>query len=150
MESDNEIRDFLLNARTLAVVGSSPEESRDSHQISRTLQHKGYRIIPVNPNYRQILGETTYPDVASIPADIHLDGVVIFRDPQYTAEMVRSVIQRVEQTGQKPVIWTQLGVTSSEARDLARNSGLAYVEHQCIAVAYARLNIGGQKAPAGG
>jgi hypothetical protein len=138
-----DLRAVLDDARTIAVVGCSGRSTRTSHKIARYMQNRGYRIVPVNPNYDEVLGETCYPDLPSIPADIEIDIVDIFRRPEHTAAMVRTAIERVQQTSPdssaKPVIWTQLGVSSPEAEKLAAEAGLPYVRNRCIKVAYDRL-----------
>lgn len=129
----------LESAQVIAVVGCSGRSTRTSHKIARYMQNRGYRIIPVNPNYDEVLGETCYSDLPSVPEDVEVDIVDIFRQPKYTAEMVHMAIERMEDTGQRPVIWTQLGVSSSEAEDLADEAALPYVRNRCIKVAYDRL-----------
>lgn len=130
---------ILRSAQVIAVVGCSGRSTRTSHKIARYMQKRGYRIIPVNPNYDEVLGKTCYPDLPSVPDDVDIDIVDIFRRPQHTAEMVRTAIERMEDTGQRPVIWTQLGVSSSEAEDLAEDAELPYVRNRCIKVAYDRV-----------
>jgi hypothetical protein len=134
-----DLRTVLDDAHTIAVVGCSGRSTRTSHQIARYMQSRGYRIVPVNPNYDEVLGETCYPDLPSIPTDIEVDIVDIFRRPAHTADMVRTAIERMEQTGERPVIWTQLGVSSTEAEELAAEADLPYVRNRCIKVAYDRL-----------
>ena len=134
-----DLHTVLESAQVIAVVGCSGTTSRTSHKIARYMKNRGYRIVPVNPNYDEILGETCYPDLPSIPSDIEVDVVDIFRRPQHTADMVRTAIERTKQTGQRPVIWTQLGVSSSEAEELAAEANLPYVRNRCIKVAYDRL-----------
>jgi hypothetical protein len=133
------LQSVLQTAETIAVVGCSAKATRTSHKIARYLQERGYRIVPVNPNYDEVLGETCYPDLPSVPADIKIDIVDIFRRPEHTAEMVRSAIERIEQTNEEPVIWTQLGVSSSEAEELAAEAGLPYVRNRCVKIEYDRL-----------
>ncbi len=128
----------LRDAQRIAVVGCSDRPSRTSHRIAAYLQDAGYRVIPVNPNHDAILGETCYPDLPSIPADTAIDIVNIFRAPVHTADMVRSAIDRVTQTGERPVIWTQLGVSSPGARGLAADADLPYVRNKCIMVEHQR------------
>lgn len=130
---------LLQSARVIAVVGCSGTPTRTSHKIAQYMQDRGYRIVPVNPNYDEVLGETCYPDLTSVPSDIEIDIVDIFRKPKYTADMVRTAIERTEQTRERPVIWTQLGVSSSEAEDLAEEADLPYVRNRCIKVEYDRL-----------
>ena len=134
-----DFRTVLDTAETIAVVGCSATPTRTSHKIARYLQERGYRMVPVNPNYDAVLGETCYPDLPSVPADIEIDIVDIFRAPKHTADMVRSAIERVKQTGQRPVIWTQLGVSSSQAEELAAEADLPYVRNRCVKIEYDRL-----------
>ena len=134
-----DLQSVLETAETIAVVGCSATPTRTSHKIARYLQERGYRIVPVNPNYDAVLGETCYPDLPSVPADIEIDIVNIFRALKHTADMVRSAIERVEQTGQRPVIWTQLGVSTPEAKELTEDAGLPYVRNRCVKIEYDRL-----------
>jgi hypothetical protein len=136
--SSPDLSEVLSAARTIAVVGCSDDPTRTSYRIAQYMQERGYRIVPVNPNVASVLGETAYPDLPSIPEDISIDIVNIFRAPQHTADMVRDAIERVESTGETPVIWTQLGVSSPEARSLAAEAGLPYVRNRCIKVEHAR------------
>ncbi|WP_103018941.1 CoA-binding protein [Salinibacter altiplanensis] len=134
-----DLHSVLETADTIAVVGCSATPTRTSHKIGRYLQARGYRIVPVNPNHDRVLGESCYPDLPSIPTDVELDIVDIFRAPAHTADMVRSAIARVQQTDEQPVIWTQLGVSSSEANTLAEEAELPYVRNRCIKIEYDRL-----------
>jgi predicted CoA-binding protein len=134
-----DLRSVLEDAETIAVVGCSANSVRTSHKIARYMQERGYRIVPVNPTYDEVLGEPCYPDLPSIPADVEIDIVDIFRAPEYTADMVRTAIERTEKTGVRPVIWTQRGVSSAEAKALAAEADLPYVRNRCIKVAYDRL-----------
>ena len=138
-----DLQSVLESAQTIAVVGCSARPTRTSHKIARYMQDRGYRIVPVNPNYDEVLGEPCYPDLPSVPADVSIDIVDIFRAPRHTAEMVRTAIERMEQTetvaGERPVVWTQLGVSSPEAEELAAEARLPYVRNRCIKVAYDRL-----------
>jgi len=134
-----DLQSVLESAETIAVVGCSAKPTRTSHKIARYLQDRGYRIVPINPNYDAVLGETCYPALPSVPADVEIDIVDIFRRPEHTADMVRSAIERVEATGERPVIWTQLGVSSSEAAELAAEAGLPYLRNRCVKIEYDRL-----------
>jgi hypothetical protein len=134
-----DLHSVLTSAETIAVVGCSAQPTRTSHKIARYMQERGYRIVPVNPNYDEVLGEPCYPDLPSVPADVTIDVVNIFRAPTHTADMVRTALERTEQTGERPVLWTQLGVSSPEAETLAAEAGLPYVRNRCIKVEYDRL-----------
>ncbi|WP_022836141.1 CoA-binding protein [Salisaeta longa] len=127
---------LLDRATTIAIVGCSARPTRTSHKIARYLQDQGYRIVPVNPAYDEVLGVPCYPRVQDIPADVSIDIVDIFRRADHTADMVRDVIERGKATDRKPVIWTQLGVSSAEAEALATEHALPYVKNRCIMVVH--------------
>jgi uncharacterized protein len=130
---------LLKEARTIAVVGCSPSPARTSHRIAAYLKQAGYRMIPVNPHAAEILGEVCYPEVSAIPPDVKVDIVNIFRRSRYTAAAVEDTLRRVEGTGQRPAIWTQLGVSSPAAERRALEEGLTYVRDRCIMVEHSRL-----------
>lgn len=136
---DKNIEKKLKDVQTVAIIGCSSDKYRTSYHIANYLKENGIRIIPINPNYEEILGEQCYDKIADIPADREIDIVDIFRDAQYTADMVREIIEWSEETGQKPVIWTQLAVSSEEAKSLAKEAGFPYVEDECIMVHHDRL-----------
>lgn len=135
---EKSIKNLLKDARTIAVVGCSNKKYRTSYHIAEYLQENGYRIIPVNPNYQEVLGEKVYPSVLDIPEDVSIDIVDIFRDSSHTAEMVEDVVERSKKTENKPVVWTQLGVSSDEAKKLAEDAGLTYIEEKCMMVEHSR------------
>lgn len=133
------LKHILEEAETIAVVGCSDRPARTSYAIARYLQSQGYRIIPVNPHIDACHGEEAYPDLQSLPEGLLIDIVNIFRNPRYTAEMVEMTIAYADETGTKPVLWTQLGVSSKQAEHLAEEAGLPYVKNRCIKVEHARL-----------
>jgi predicted CoA-binding protein len=133
------LTETLKNARTIAIIGCSPNEYRTSHHIASYLQEQGYTIIPIHPDHDEVLGEKAYDSILDIPDDVEVDVVDIFRDSQYTAEMVDEILKWSEKTGQEPVIWTQLGVSSPEAKEKSEKVGLPYVEEKCMMVEHKRL-----------
>jgi predicted CoA-binding protein len=132
------ITESLKNANTIAIIGCSANKYRTSYHIASYLKENGYRIIPVNPNYEEILGQKCYSHMDDLPGDVKIDIVDIFRDSQYTAEMVRDIINWSKKTGQKPLVWTQLAVSSDEAKSLAEEAGLDYIENECIMVQHSQ------------
>ena len=133
-----QIVEILESARTIAVVGCSDRPSRTSYAIYKYMKQQGYDMIPVNPEHEWCDEDRTYPDLMAIPDDVKIDIVNIFRNPRFTADMVRIAVERAEKTGRKSVIWTQLGVSSSEAERLAQEAGLPYVKNRCIMVEHSR------------
>jgi len=95
---------------------------------------QNYRIFHVNPNERTVLDHECYNSVLEIPSVISIDIMVIFRNKQYTEEMVRDIVKRSGQTDRRPVIWTQLDVSSPGAESSAREADLPYIKNRCIMV----------------
>lgn len=116
---------ILASSRVVAMVGLSANPERPSNGVARYLMGKGYQVIPVNPNEKEILGETCYPDLASIPEPV--DVVDVFRKsedvPPIAAEAVR--------IGAK-ALWMQEGVKNRQAAALARQAGLKVVMDKCM------------------
>jgi uncharacterized protein len=124
--------EILRAARTIAVVGASPDPSRTSHGVMRYLQRVGYRCIPVNPNADEVLGERCYPSLVDLPEPVDL--VDVFRRAEYCADVAREAAAIGA-----PALWLQLGLRSADARDVAEGAGMAYVEDACTAVVHRRL-----------
>jgi uncharacterized protein len=132
--SDEELRDVLGHARTIAVVGLSDKPDRDSNEVARYLQSQGYRIVPVNPMLPEVLGEKAYPSLTAIPPELRVDIVDVFRRSDQVPPVVDEAIAR----GDK-VVWMQLGVEHAEAAAKARAAGLTVFENLCIMVQHRRL-----------
>ena len=133
-----QVADLLRSARTIAVVGLSPDRTRPSHAVARALQRFGYRIIPVNPNTESILDE---PAVAALDQlgevllpDERVDIVDVFRRPQYVAGVVDDCIRL-----KLPALWLQEGVIDSEAAERAVRAGIFTVMDRCLFKARAAL-----------
>ena len=134
-----DLKAHLTHASTIAVIGCSAHPYRTSHGIARYLMNAGYEVIPVNPNYEHVLGQVCYPDLQHLPDDLHLDIVNVFRAAAYTADAVQDTITWAEAHGARPLIWTQIGVSSRQAETLAQQAGLPYVAERCIMVEHRRL-----------
>ena len=134
-----DIETILRGSRTIAVVGLSARPDRDSNSVARYLQGAGYRIIPVNPSEVEVLGERAFPSLRDIPEPV--DIVDVFRRSEHTPPIARDAVA----VGAK-VLWLQLGVESDEARRIAEEGGLIYVEDSCIRTVH-QLS-GGGAAPA--
>jgi uncharacterized protein len=126
------IAEILRSARTIAVVGVSSKRFRPSYGVTEYMQRAGYRIIPVNPQEAEVLGEKSYPDLDSIPGPV--DIVDIFRRSEFVPEIVDAAIRK----GAK-MIWMQEGVVHEEAARRAEAAGLAVVMDHCILKEHRRL-----------
>jgi len=122
---------ILRAAKTIAVVGLSSNPMRASHGVAEYLKNAGYRIIPVNPNETEVLGEKAYARLEDIPESV--DIVDVFR----RAEEVAAVAESAVRIGAK-VLWMQLGIENAEAAEKARAAGLVVVEDSCLMVEHKR------------
>jgi len=127
--------DILNTAKTIAFVGLSDNPERHSHRVATYFKSKGFKIIPINPNVVEVLGEKAYPDLLSIPKDIKIDIVDIFRKPEEVIPHLKEVLER----GGISTVWLQEGVGSPEAEDFAKDYGIAMVTNFCIMEAYKNL-----------
>jgi predicted CoA-binding protein len=136
MNSDKELKDILLSAKTIASVGVSGNQEKESYWIVSYLKEQGYHIIPVNPTATEILGEKSYPDLESVPDKI--DVVQVFRKPEDVPPVVDGAIK----AGAK-VVWMQEGIINEAAAQKARDAGLQVVMDTCMRATHRRL-IGAQ------
>lgn len=123
--SDNDIKEILTKYRTVVSIGLSSNSARPSFGVCSYLQKHGYKIVPVNPNESEVLGEKAYPDLDSVPGPIEL--VQIFRRPEAVPEVVEVAIRR----GAK-VVWMQDGAGNSEAAKRAGEAGLTVLVDDCM------------------
>jgi uncharacterized protein len=130
--NDREIRHILETGRNIAVVGLSDKPDRDSYRVAEYLQHRGYRIIPVNPVIESVLGEKSYASLKDIPEPV--DIVDIFRKPDTVGPIVDEAIEIGA-----PVVWMQLGVVNEAAAQKAEAAGLQVVMDRCLKVEHQRL-----------
>lgn len=126
------IADIIKNYRVVAVVGLSPKPDRPSYQVAEYLQQHGYRIIPVNPRCREVLGEKCYPSLKDIPFPVEV--VDIFRK----VESIPPIVEEAIEVGAKAV-WMQLGLAEPESARKAGEAGLQVVMDRCLKVEHARL-----------
>jgi predicted CoA-binding protein len=126
------LRRVLQESRTIAVVGLSADWNRPSNFAAKYMQEHGCRIIPVNPKASEILGETCYPDLRSIP--LKVDMVDVFRRPQDVVPIAEDAVA----IGAR-VLWLQIGVINEEARRIAEAGGLTVIMDRCVKIEYARL-----------
>ncbi|MGA6984703.1 MAG: CoA-binding protein [Terriglobales bacterium] len=129
MKEADPIYELLSRAKTIAVVGLSGSPMRPSHGVSAYMQAAGYRIIPVNPQIAEALGEKSYPSLLEIPLEVaqKIDLVDVFRRPEYVDEIVEQAIQL-----KIPAIWLQEDVVNERAVEKARKAGMFVVMDRCV------------------
>lgn len=133
MSAEEEILNF---SRVVAVVGLSSKPDRPSYKVASYLKEQGYKIIPVNPTEKDILGEPCYPDLASIPESVHV--VDIFR----RSEEVPPIVEEAVRIGAKAV-WMQEGVINEGVAARVREAGLLAVMDKCMRKEHRKLRSGG-------
>ena len=132
MDDINTLRRILRECHTLAVVGLSAEWHRPSYFAAKYMQEHGYRVIPVNPMYEEVLGEKCYKSLRDIPDKVEI--VDCFRKSAEIASLADDAVA----IGAK-VLWMQLGVKNAEARAKAEAAGLEVIEDHCVKIEHARL-----------
>lgn len=119
--------DRMLRAKRVVVVGMSDDPSRPSHGIGGYLASHGYEVIPVNPNHAEVMHRTCYASLRDVPGEVDL--VNVFRRPQFCADITREAIEK----GAKGV-WLQAGIRNEDARQLAEEANIDFVQDRCIMV----------------
>ena len=132
--TDEELRRLLLDTKVIAVVGLSTNPDRPSNQVAWYLHHQGYRLFGINPRCPEpeVFGVPMVASLDQVPE--HIDLVDVFRRPEHTPDVARAAV-----TAGAGALWLQLGIASPEARAIATDAGLAYVEDRCLKVDHGRL-----------
>ena len=135
--NDEDLRQLLLDTKVIAVVGLSANPDRASNQVAWYLHHQGYRLFGVNPACPEpeVFGVPMVASLAEVPEPI--DIVDVFRRPEHTPDVARDAVAAGARA-----LWLQLGIRSDEARAIAADAGLIYVEDRCLKVDHTRL-LGG-------
>lgn len=139
MNDARQIQSALSSARTIAVVGCSPNPDRPSNAIARYLLEQGYRVIPVNPGHRQILGETCYRSLLEIPSDVTIDIVDVFRRSDQVAPVAEQAIARGA-----GFFFMQQGVIDADSARLLEAAGIPVAMDRCILVEHATGGLAGR------
>jgi predicted CoA-binding protein len=132
--TDQELKDILTHAGTIAVVGASNNPEKSSYGIMQRLQRDGYRVIPVNPRETEILGERAYPSLKDVP--VAIDIVDVFR----RAEDTPAIADEAVAVGAK-VLWLQSGISNEDTAARAKAGGLKVVMDACIATEHSMLRV---------
>ncbi|MDG4833516.1 CoA-binding protein [Solwaraspora sp. WMMD1047] len=125
---------ILADSAVIAVVGASRDPLKAAHRVPLQMRRNGWRIIPVSPAGGELFGEKVYPTLADIPHPVDL--VDVFRPAEEAPEVVRAAVAIGA-----PAVWLQLGIVSAEARKIATEAGIDYVEDHCMAVERAAGNL---------
>lgn len=139
MDETDAVAERILRAyETIVVVGASADPMKAAHSVPAFMQERGWRIVPVNPNADEILGEKVYRTLADVPGPVGL--VDVFRPSPATPDIARQAV-----AAGATALWLQLGIASAQAREIAESAGLLYVENRCLIIEQRRLGL---RAPA--
>jgi uncharacterized protein len=133
-ETDALVRRILTSYDTITVVGASASAAKAAHSVPAHMQRHGWRIIPVNPHADKILGGQTYRTLSEVPEQVGL--VDVFRPAEQAPDIARQAV-----AAGATALWLQLGIVSAEARAMAEDAGLLYVEDRCLAIEQRRLGL---------
>ena len=128
------IRQSLADCTTIAVVGLSPKPHRDSFRVAKYMQDHGFRIVPINPNATEVLGEKAYASLTAAAQHVHIDMVNCFRN----SEDIPPIAAEAIAIGAKS-LWLQIGVVNDEAAKQATDAGLVVVQNLCLMVEHRQL-----------
>jgi predicted CoA-binding protein len=132
--TDAIVERILASYATITVVGASRAGYKAAHSVPAHMQRHGWRIIPVNPHAEKILGEQVYRKLADVPEQVGL--VDVFRPSEQTPDIARQAV-----AAGATALWLQLGIASAEARAIAEDAGLLYVENRCLVIEQRRLGL---------
>lgn len=131
--NSKEIKEYFQSCKSIAVIGCSPNETKDSHRVAKYLLEAGYDMIPVYPKEDKILGQQVYRSLVEI--DKPVDMVVVFRKPAVINAVANACIKR----GDIKVLWTQIGIVNNEAAQKAKDAGIAVVQNYCAMVEHREI-----------
>jgi hypothetical protein len=137
-DTDDVVEQILSTYETITVVGASTAPEKAAHRVPLHMQNHGWRIIPVNPKADELFGEKVYRLLADIPEQVGL--VDVFRPSPDTPEIARQAV-----AAGATALWLQLGIVSAEARKIAEDAGLLYVEDRCLIIEQRRLGVDAPK-----
>jgi predicted CoA-binding protein len=132
--TDTIVEQILRTYDTITVVGASEAPHKAAHTVPAHMQHHGWRIIPVNPHAEEILGEPVFRTIADVPEQVGL--VDVFRPSEQTPDIARQAV-----AAGASALWLQLHIASEEARAIATDAGLLYVENRCLVIEQDRLGL---------
>ena len=121
----------ILKMKTIAVVGISPKEDRPSNYVPRYLQERGYKIIPVRPGVKEILGEKAYKKLSDVPENVEV--VNVFRRSEFCVDIAKQAVEI-----KAKALWLQEGIINEEAKKIAEENGLLFIMDYCLKKAYAK------------
>jgi predicted CoA-binding protein len=136
-----QIKEILIKAKVIAVIGLSKDPNKDSHRVSDYMKKVGYRIIPINPTVDEVLGERSYKSLLETPTEIQktIDIVDVFRRIEDVPLIIEQAITLKILVGRPFVVWLQMGIVDEQSAEAARKAGLIVIMDKCIMVEHCHL-----------
>lgn len=132
-----EMKEIFANYKNIAVYGMSSDLTKAAHNVPGYMLKKGYNVIPINPTAETIMKQKVYKNIMDIPDSI--DILNIFRPQEEALEIVKEAVERKNAKGDIKLIWLQLGLQNAEAKKLAEENGIEYIENKCIYVEHKKV-----------
>ncbi len=129
-------KQILEDFMSVAVVGMSKNPSKPANEVPMLLSRHGYRIIPINPSADEIEGMKAYKTIADVPNEIEI--LNVFRPSKEALEITKQAAARKKEKGDIQVIWLQLGIVNDEAKKLAEENGIEFIQDKCMKIEYQR------------
>ena len=127
-------QEILTKYNTIAVFGMSGNPTKAAYEVPEFMMKKGYKIIPINLVEKEILGKEVYHSIMEVPDKIEI--LDVFRPSQEALDVVKQAIERKKAKGDIDVIWLQLGIYNDEAKELAEQNGIEFVQNKCLKIEY--------------
>lgn len=135
--SEEIILKIFSDYRNIAVVGMSSDETKPSNRVPKYLMQQGYKIIPVNPTKEEIMGLKSYKSLLEVPDAI--DVVDVFRRPEQALDVVKEAVERKKQRKDVKVIWLQEGIVNDQAKKIAEDAGILFIQDKCMFKEHLRI-----------
>ena len=138
------IRDILQDSKVVAIVGLSPNTTKDSHIVANYLKNNGYKIIPIYPSRDYILDSKVYRNIGDALRENDVDIVVVFRKSDEVMNVAKEIVENIKyaknlKAKNLKALWLQLGIINNEARDLARRHNIYFIQDKCIKIEHKLL-----------
>lgn len=133
------IKDILQDSKVIAIVGLSPNPTKDSNMVARYLKYNGYKIIPIYPDKDCILDSKVYRNIGDAFMENDIDIVVVFRKNKAVLDVAKEIIKNIKYAKNLKALWLQIGIINDEARDLAKLHNIYFVQDKCIKIEHQLL-----------
>ena len=133
------IKDVLQYSKVIAIVGLSPNPTKDSNMVARYLKYNGYKIIPIYPDKDYILDSKVYRNIGDAFMENDIDIVVVFRKNKAVLDVAKEIIKNIKYAKNLKALWLQIGIINDEARDLAKLHNIYFVQDKCIKIEHQLL-----------